>query len=184
MRSSTSNRQARRTRAALLNAFRDLILERSYARTRVGDIVRRADVGRSTFYEHFRNKDEILRESMLAVLTVLADAVRVDGDSKRLQFILDHFRENKRLAQGLLKGPCAAPLTRLLAELIESRMSAWCRDTRVKLTVPTRLAATQIAAGQLGLIGAWLIDDEAPSAAVAAALRQSALASVQAMISG
>ena len=66
----------RDTRTAILAAFRDLVLARRYSDIRVADIVRRADAGRSTFYEHFRGKDDVLRHSLAAVLTPLAEAVR------------------------------------------------------------------------------------------------------------
>ena len=52
------DRRIQRTRSALLQAFVSLLLEpRRYDQIKVGDIVERANVGRSTFYEHFRNKD-------------------------------------------------------------------------------------------------------------------------------
>ena len=43
------------TKEALLTAFRDLFFERGYEAIRVGDIIARAGVGRSTFYEHYRS---------------------------------------------------------------------------------------------------------------------------------
>ena len=58
----TENRQVRKTRAALLDAFGRLVLERGYADIRIADVIRQANVGRSTFYEHFRSKDDLLRQ--------------------------------------------------------------------------------------------------------------------------
>ena len=62
--STPNDRRATRTRRALLNAFVGLILERRYDEITVAAIIARADVGRSTFYEHFRSKDDLLHESM------------------------------------------------------------------------------------------------------------------------
>ena len=53
------DRRVERTREALLRALRDLLFERGYDGFVVRDIVERANVGRSTFYEHFEGKDEI-----------------------------------------------------------------------------------------------------------------------------
>lgn len=36
------------------------MIERGYSRVTVQDIIDRADVGRSTFYAHFRSKDDLL----------------------------------------------------------------------------------------------------------------------------
>jgi AcrR family transcriptional regulator len=47
-------------RARLMRAFTELMAERGYAGVRVGDLVARAGVSRSTFYEHFAGKEECL----------------------------------------------------------------------------------------------------------------------------
>ncbi len=92
MKSPVNSRQARRSRAAFLEAFNELVLTRGYNDIRVGDIIRRADVGRSTFYEHFRNKDDLLRQSMSHMLSVMADAVCEACDLQKLRWVLEHFR--------------------------------------------------------------------------------------------
>jgi AcrR family transcriptional regulator len=54
------DRRVRRTRALLLNAAQELVVEKGYDAMTVQDILDRADVGRSTFYAHFRDKDDLL----------------------------------------------------------------------------------------------------------------------------
>lgn len=174
----SNNRQVRRTREALLQAFRELILEGRYASARVADIVRRANVGRSTFYEHFRNKDDILRETLRNVLAVLAEAVRDDCDLKRLESILEHFRVNRRVGRGLFSGPTARHVVRVLSGLIDAELTTLRRKTKTEPAIPRALVAAQIAEGQLGLIRAWDRDGMTCStAALAAAMHQSAKAS-------
>jgi hypothetical protein len=51
------------TRQALLAAFRDLVCDQAYEMLTVGDIIERANVGHSTFYEHYEGKDELLGTS-------------------------------------------------------------------------------------------------------------------------
>ena len=55
-----------RTRKALKEALTDLILEKGYEGVTVQDVIDRADVGRSTFYAHFVDKDDLL-------MAILAD---------------------------------------------------------------------------------------------------------------
>src|SRR4249919_346456 len=69
------DRRVARTRQALLQAFVALMFERNYRTISVADIAQRADVGRSTFYEHFGGKDEILLKSMEWMFATLADCV-------------------------------------------------------------------------------------------------------------
>jgi len=53
------NRAARRTRQALLDAGLQLIMQKGYDAVKVTDIVRLADYGRSTFYVHFKDKEDL-----------------------------------------------------------------------------------------------------------------------------
>lgn len=54
------DRRIRRTRDALHLALIELMMERGYERITVSDIIARADIGRSTFYTHYRDKDDLL----------------------------------------------------------------------------------------------------------------------------
>lgn len=54
------DRRIQRTRKLLLNALVELILEKGYKKITVQNIIDRADVGRSTFYAHFPDKDALL----------------------------------------------------------------------------------------------------------------------------
>src|SRR5215471_4694864 len=54
-----TDRRSERTRKLLQNALIDLIAERGYAAITIQAIVDRADVGRTTFYLHFRDKDDL-----------------------------------------------------------------------------------------------------------------------------
>ena len=60
------DRRVSKTRKALKEALTDLILEEGYEGVTVQDVIDRADVGRSTFYAHFVDKDDLL-------MAILAD---------------------------------------------------------------------------------------------------------------
>ena len=59
-RGARPDRRVARSRRALKEALTDLILERGYEAVTVQDVIDRADVGRSTFYAHFLDKDDLL----------------------------------------------------------------------------------------------------------------------------
>ena len=65
---AAQDRRVRRTRAALRDAFLALVSEKGYEKITIQDILDRADVGRSTFYVHYRDKE--------ALLIALFDAMR------------------------------------------------------------------------------------------------------------
>jgi AcrR family transcriptional regulator len=60
------DRRVGKTRKALKEALTDLILEKGYEGLTVQDVIDRADVGRSTFYAHYIDKDDLL-------MAILAD---------------------------------------------------------------------------------------------------------------
>src|SRR5205807_7538962 len=54
------DRRRSRTRRSLSQALIELILEKHYDEITVQDVIDRADVGRSTFYAHYRDKEDLL----------------------------------------------------------------------------------------------------------------------------
>jgi AcrR family transcriptional regulator len=54
------DRRVRRTRRLLIEALLALIMEKGYSKITVQDLLDRADIGRSTFYAHFRDRDALL----------------------------------------------------------------------------------------------------------------------------
>ena len=83
MTEKTTDRRVQRTRQLLLDALSALIPEKGYEAMTVQDVIDRANVGRSTFYVHFQDKEDLL---LKAVETLWADLeahlknVRTEGD--------------------------------------------------------------------------------------------------------
>ncbi|HEV2677239.1 MAG TPA: TetR/AcrR family transcriptional regulator [Aliidongia sp.] len=150
------DRRTERTRQALLTAFRELVLEQAYDSLGVGDIVARANVGRSTFYDHYDGKDDLLAESIAGPFRTLAALVGAPEMPAALVGTIAHFRENQRVSRTLLTGPTRPILTRSLAELIEARLRDVGRKSSASALIPDALAALYLAAGQLTLVEHWL----------------------------
>jgi AcrR family transcriptional regulator len=67
-RPETGDRRVQRTTASLRDALIGLAREKPYALIAVKEILDRANVGRSTFYTHFRDKDDLLESSIYEML--------------------------------------------------------------------------------------------------------------------
>ena len=88
-----------RTQQALLESLLDLIVEKGYARTTVEDILRRADVGRTAFYDHFENKQDLLLHRF-ATIPWLSGG---DGaaDLFDVTFLFEHIAQQRELVSAL-----------------------------------------------------------------------------------
>jgi AcrR family transcriptional regulator len=134
--------RAARTRRAILDAFIGLVGDRPYDRFGVAEIVARAGIGRATFYDHYRGKDDLLHKSMAWLLELIASAAAPEADENRLRFAVAHFWDNRRLARAVLSHPIGPIVRRGLAAILE------------RTHAPA--AAAQIAGAQLALLEAWV----------------------------
>ncbi|MEW2359647.1 TetR-like C-terminal domain-containing protein [Spirillospora sp. NPDC029432] len=71
------DRRVRRTRAALRAALLELIAERPLNRIAVSDVAKRADVNRSTFYEHYDGVHELAADACTRMFDELIAAAPV-----------------------------------------------------------------------------------------------------------
>jgi AcrR family transcriptional regulator len=100
------DRRVQRTRALLHEAIGSLIREKAYDRITVAQILDRAKVSRSTFYIHFRDKDDLLTSSMRSLLLeVLSSDGNAGSDvSERMAAfslpLFTHIHEHRRTAKG------------------------------------------------------------------------------------
>jgi len=143
-----------KSKSALINAFDELVLQRPYSEFHIADIISAADVSRSTFYEHFRNKEDILRLSLTGILGPLANAGFDEGDVDGIAFVLEHFREFESLAKVYLNEPIFNVVVSLLGELVESRLGNEVEPS--SCSFPLNLLASQIASSTMGVIKTWL----------------------------
>ena len=120
---SRPDRRVGRTRKALKEALTDLILEKGYEAVTVQDVIDRADIGRSTFYAHFVDKDDLLM-AILADLEVPGpDTTRWTPDDPAFGWTLElfrHFGSGKRLFKAVASGQSGALARRETTERLET----------------------------------------------------------------
>jgi AcrR family transcriptional regulator len=166
--------RAEKTRSALLRAFNSLLLSRGYDELMPADVAEAAGVARSTLYEHYGGKEEMLRHSLLPILEPLAACVGSPNLPPRLEAMLGHIRGSRRMARELLSGRARTVVSRTLADLIEVQL---IDGHKGHMAMPRRLRAAYLASGTLGLLDEWLFGREAcPVPVLARALRASAYA--------
>lgn len=78
------------TRQALIDAARQVFAEKGMDLTTIDDITNRADVGKGTFYYHFKNKNNLVNELMKSTLDELRAEINAKcQDAADLENVLD-----------------------------------------------------------------------------------------------
>jgi AcrR family transcriptional regulator len=177
---TVADRRVERTRSALERSFDGLFLAEGYASATPRRVADAANVGRSTFYEHFSGQEDLLGQRLAAVLRPLADAAVSPVVPPDLKPALDHFWTNRVMTRSLLAGRARVIAMRALANLLEERISgSWNKGASA---LSPALAAAQIAGGQLAMLDEWLSGRRGcPTSALASALHASSLAAAGAM---
>src|SRR2546428_12440895 len=111
------DRRIERTKRQLHAALLALIERRSYPRITVHDITAHANVGRSTFYSHFKSKEDLLFRAFERRLKSLATQPPAHGQSRAAGFqfslpLIRHIGEQRRFAQAMLAGEGSALIRR------------------------------------------------------------------------
>ena len=135
-----------------MSAFTRLVFAKGFENVSASEVASSANVARSTFYEHFSGKEDVLRTCMTRFFAILADCVCGETEPPQLLTVLDHLWSNRRLTDGIFTGHARMILARNQADLVELRL----RAMSAHLALPSRLAAIQIAEAQLALIESWM----------------------------
>ena len=161
------DRRIQRTRKLLHDALISLLHEKAYDEIVVKEILDRANIGRSTFYMHFRDKDDLLvsgiRDILDAIQTTKVPA-SLQGPEKIIWFsrpIFEHIDEHRRTRQ-LRIGPRGRivmheQLQRVLVELVSSQMKSVLQIRRKQADqVPPDLLVQHIASSFILVLNWWI----------------------------
>jgi Transcriptional regulator len=86
------DRRALRTRDALGDALMELMQERPFKSITVQDVLDRAAVGRSTFYTHYRDKDDLFLSDVEDFWEMISSMLERNGeDSNRVAPVRELF---------------------------------------------------------------------------------------------
>jgi AcrR family transcriptional regulator len=166
------DRRSLRTQDALIQALLEMIDVKSYDKITVQDIVERANVGRSTFYAHYEDKDDLLRSGFGQMLDLLVQDIRLSDDGHvtfNVTWLFAHAKLHSEIYETLMWGSGEKVLVgdgyAQLCAKVEDRFVLLLAG-RDAATIPMPILACSVA-GAVLLLLKWWLDNRMPYPAAA-----------------
>jgi AcrR family transcriptional regulator len=160
-----ADRRVERTRRSCMHALVSLIAEKGYERITVQEIIDRADVGRSTFYAHYADKEALLLEGFASFRSFLvghqrkALAKSVGGLHIRgfgfVLPLLEHVRDVLPFCRAIMKSVGHEHLEKTLTELVRDELKALAPRDRGPMP---RDVVVRYAVSALTAVLRWWVD--------------------------
>ncbi|GAA3827836.1 TetR/AcrR family transcriptional regulator [Streptomyces chiangmaiensis] len=180
------SKSAARTRLA--DAAFALFDERGYEQTTVEDIAERAGVGRTTFFRHYRSKEDVIFPDHDRLLVLISDRLATSSHSTALvavsdavRLVLLHYVDEGDLARRryALTSKVAALRDREIAgvaryqRLFREFISEWMGDPTESASLRAELMAAAVVAAHNHVLRRWLRGEASdPLAEVDEAMRE------------
>ncbi|MBG0787633.1 MAG: TetR/AcrR family transcriptional regulator C-terminal domain-containing protein [Anaerolineaceae bacterium] len=164
------DRRVQRTRKLLRDALMNLIMEDGYDAISIQDITEKANLGRATFYLHFKDKDELLLDVMeqfiddfMAQVPQITEAQWRLDDNKALVRLFDFAAEHYDLYRILIIGSGGITAANQLRESVADNIANFIQqeidELDAKPVIPTDFIANHFAGSLLSTIYWWLDSD-------------------------
>lgn len=159
------DRRVSRTKNLLQQGLCTLLRRKRYEAITVDDICAAADVGRSTFYAHFRSKDDLKRSGLESLHRVLAErqkaARQAQAQDAAFGFSLsvfeharDHVEHYRTLVGGRGGKVALTKIRQMLTDLVRSELAASSHSSVEG--VPSELVVRYAVGAYMSVLTWWL----------------------------
>ena len=162
------DRRQQKTRAAIFEAFERLLAQKKYSKITIKDIIDEANVGRTTFYEHFETKDALLSELCGGLFHHIFstegpesshDFPLSQGDSRTVvTHILYHLREGSQSMVRLMSGESSEIFLFYFKQYLNDMVLPFLMSGMEQKTerVPNDFLRSHICASFLNMVQWWI----------------------------
>jgi AcrR family transcriptional regulator len=180
------DRRIQRTKTALRNALVELIEEKGYDAVSVEEITQRANLGRATFYLHYKDKEDLLLEEFIdmaqervEVLSEIPMSALQQGEASAdsantdpilpLLAVFKHASENAALYRILLRGGGSPRMGDRIRTIIANSVNAYVAakkqndPTPINPQVPIDMLAAYFSGALLSSLNWWLQQESPPT---------------------
>ena len=163
MKQQKTDRRSQRTYRLVSTAFTELLLEKAYDEILVQDILDRAGIGRTTFYAHYFDKEDVLGSMTEQMLELLAHQITHSPTRQRVVPSLELFehiyhsphRQFRALMRGHAGEHLWGALQTALCNAIEPALCTLCAEKRSP-PIPLPVVSEYLASAFLTLLKWWL----------------------------
>lgn len=157
---SSADRRAQRTRLALRDALISLLIEQSWDEVNIQNLCERANVGRSTFYLHFQNKEQLLVsgfDDLRAWLGTQTAGVpgEISGALPFVRGLLEHVSEQRTLFRAIIGRGSGHIVQKRFREMVNQLVAA---DICLPASGWKQEAGARYVTGALVDLLAWWVD--------------------------
>jgi AcrR family transcriptional regulator len=164
MRNAKQDRRSQRTRQLLSTALIELMLQKRYDEISVQEIIDRANIGRSTFYAHYLDKDDLLVSDFTRVLDRLIQHIYPQKPGPHhlasgLTPFFEHVQSHYHLYKALVRGGGIDLLYKKGYERLRAQIEQHLEELLPKgeaPAIPLPLVADYAAGAILNLLKWWL----------------------------
>lgn len=163
------DKREEKTIEKIYGAFKDLILTEKYGDIAIQDIIEKAHISRSTFYAHFKKKEDVLASVCSSIFDhVFSSSLQKEKDhdfssssifdyKHYLTHIFYHFEEEKNLINGILSSEGKDIFINDLRPHIAKLMKASVEAHQLgKKGLPEDLEIHQLTEAYIGMLSYWV----------------------------
>lgn len=166
--STKSDPRVLRTRKLLREALLALIPKQGYAAITIQDITEEATLNRTTFYMHYRDKDELFQQLIAEVLDDMAQLPKQKPDQEAniayvyrvYRHVFEHVAAHYAFYHLMFTEPSVAAFIQQIQARIEAIAMRWIPPEQwPHVTIAPELFISFISTAFLGVIRWWLTHD-------------------------
>lgn len=163
------DRRTEKTRQSIIDAFVKLTNKSGYEKVSVKDIIQEANIGRSTFYDHFETKDELARYICYSLFDHIFgenipicsthDFSKTPPNTKNhITHILYHLRDKRQYYIGILTYLHGSMFLRFMREYMQQYIQISFTDVEEYHlnNIPEDFIRNHITNSLIGMIHWWL----------------------------
>lgn len=164
------DKRKNRTQKLIKESFSDLIIKNKYSDITIQDILDHAEIGRATFYAHFKSKDEVLGSICSDIFDHITSALLSaekhhdfsghSGFTHHVNHMLCHFAEDKEVLKGILASEGHDVFLADLKEHLFDFIGEELMPNYTKKEVPEELLKNHLVTSLMEIVLWWLTEND------------------------